>query len=71
MTYRRYRLIRDYSCEFGTLPAGSDIDVMGDRITFNGGMIEPQYYQVLSNLISNETLHKTYLREVPIPYNKI
>lgn len=70
-TYRRFRLIQDYTCECGTLMTGSDIDVLGDRIMFNGGMIEPQYYGILRNLITDPELSKKYVREVPVPYNKI
>ena len=69
--YRRFKLIRDYTCPDGTLQAGSDIDLLGDRLLYNGGMIEPQYYDVLMNLITDEKLSKTYIKEVPIPYNKI
>lgn len=71
MQYRRFILKRDYTCEFGTLPAGSQIDLYGDRILFNGGMIEPQYYAVLKNLIDTPDLYDKYLREVVIPFNKI
>ena len=71
MNYRRFKLIQDYTCSDGTLVAGSDIDVLGDRIMFNGGMIQPQYYNVLKELITNPELSKKYVREVPVPYNKI
>jgi hypothetical protein len=71
MDYRRFKLIQDYTCSDGTLVAGSDIDVLGDRIMFNGGMIQPQYYDVLRELITNPELSKKYIREVPVPYNKI
>lgn len=71
MEYRRFRLIQDYVCSDGTLVAGSDIDVLGDRIMFNGGMIQPQYYEVLRELITNKELSSKYVREVPVPYNKI
>lgn len=71
MNYRRFKLIQDYTCSDGTLVAGSDIDVLGDRIMFNGGMIQPQYYDVLRELITNPELSKKYVREVPVPYNKI
>jgi hypothetical protein len=71
MNYRRFKLIQDYTCSDGTLVAGSDIDVLGDRIMFNGGMIQPQYYDVLRELITNPELSKKYIREVPVPYNKI
>ena len=69
--YRRFKLIQEYTCEDGTLPVGSDIDVLGDRIMFNGGMIEPQYYRLLYKLITDPELSKKYIREVPVPYNKI
>jgi hypothetical protein len=69
--YKRYRLTKDYTCPDGTLLAGSDIDVFGDKIMFNGGMIQPQYYQTLKELITVDELRKEYIREVPIPYNKV
>jgi len=71
MQYRRFILKRDYECEFGTLPVNSQIDIYGDRIMFNGGMIEPQYYSVLESLINTPELFDKYLREVVIPVNKI
>ena len=71
MDYRRFKLIQDYVCQDGTLVAGSDIDVLGDRIMFNGGMIQPQYYGILRELITNPELSKKYVREVPVPYNKV
>jgi hypothetical protein len=71
MVYRRYILKKDYTCEFGTLPVNSQIDTYGDRIMFNGGMIEPQYYTVLENLIVSDDLRNKYLREVVVPINKI
>ena len=69
--YHRFRLLQDYTCEDGTLRAGSEIDILGERILFNGGLIEPQYYSVILNLITDKELSKKYVREVPIPYNKI
>ena len=71
MNYRRFKLIQDYTCSDGTLVAGSDIDVLGDRIMFNGGMIQPQYYEVLRELITNKELSSKYVREVPVLYNKL
>lgn len=69
--YRRYKLIQDYTCPDGTLRAGDQIDVIGDRILFNGGMIEPQYYGIIRELITNRELSNKYIREVAVPYNKI
>lgn len=70
-SYKRFRLIRDYECSDGTLLAGSDIDLLGDRILYNGGMIQPQYYSILMHIITDTELSKKYLREIPIPYNKL
>jgi hypothetical protein len=69
--YHRFRLVQEYTCELGTLPYGSEIDILGDRIMFNGGMVEPQYYGILATLVTDKELSKKYVREVPIPYNKI
>ena len=50
--YHRFRLVQEYTCELGTLPYGSEIDILGDRIMFNGGMVEPQYYGILATLVT-------------------
>lgn len=71
MVYRRFRLIQDYTCPDGTLPAGSEIDVVGENIMFNGGMVQSQYYYTLYELITNPELSKKYIREVSIPVNKV
>ena len=44
---------------------------MGDRVFFNGGQIMPGLHNLFYNLIMQEIKRPYYLREVPIPYNKV
>ena len=70
--YRRFRFVKNLTVEEGTFLAGSEITIMGNRIYYNGGMIQPAYYDLFYDLIEYETNEGfNYLREIPIPINKI
>lgn len=70
--YRRFKFVKNLTVEEGTFLAGSEITVMGNRIYYNGGMIQPTYYDLFYDLIEYETNEGfNYLREIPIPVNKI
>ena len=70
--YRRFKFVKNLTVEEGTFLAGSEITVMGNRIYYNGGMIQPTYYDIFYDLIEYETNEGfNYLREIPIPVNKI
>lgn len=70
--YKRYKFVKELKVKEGTFPVGSEITVMNDRIFYNGGMIQPSFYDLFADLIEYETIKGfKYLREIPIPYNKI
>lgn len=54
-----------------TIPVGSELTILGDRIYFNGGQIMPGLYQLFMGLIQSELRKPHYLKEVPVPYNKV
>lgn len=70
--YRRYRFVKPLSVKEGNFRVNDEITILDGRIYFNGGMVMPTYYNLLSELIEYETNEGfNYLRQVPIPYNKI
>lgn len=69
--YKRFRFIREYKDFDGTIPVGAELTVNEGTIYYNGGMIEPSFYNQFKNLIIQETKRPHYLKEVPIPYNKL
>lgn len=71
MTHKRFKFVKPFTCAFGTLPIDSEITILKQAIYFNGGMIQPQYYELFRDLINKEVKEPNYLREVPIPYNKV
>lgn len=68
---RRFRFVRDYKCEFGTLEAGKTIDVVNGTIYYDNGLVEPWWAKYLEDLIRKEMEKPYYLKEVIIPYNKV
>ena len=71
MTYKRWRLVKPFTCEYGTLPVGSEITILKEAIYFNGGMVNPLFYNFFRDFINHEVKEPNYLKEVPIPYNKV
>lgn len=72
--YRRFRFIKPYTNKDGdTLPEGAELTILNDTIYYNDGMVTPVYYHMLRRLIDNCINGKepNYLKEVPIPYNKV
>jgi hypothetical protein len=69
--YKRFRFVKPYKTVDGTIPVGGELTVMNATIFYNGGMLEPSFYDEFKTLIQNEMKKKNYLKEVPIPYNKI
>ena len=70
--YKRYKFVKELKVKEGTFAVGSEITVLNDRIYFNGGQIQPAFYDLFYDLIEYETIKGfNYLREVPIPYNKL
>lgn len=70
--YRRFKFVKPFSCRLGVLKADDTITIMGNHVFYNDGMIEPQYYGLLLDLIDKEIKEGfNYLIEIPIPYNKV
>lgn len=71
MTYKRFFIKKAYPCQFGVLPANTQIDYIDGRIFVNGGMVEPVYYDAIFSIISDKHLNDEYLHEVVVPVNKV
>ena len=69
--YKRFRFIKPYKTFDGIIPVGGELTVMNATIYYNGGMLEPSFYDEFKDLIQKEMKKPFYLREVHIPYNKI
>lgn len=70
--YKKFVFVKDFNkSETEKIPSGSELLVLNDKIYFNGGMITPANYFLFNSLIEKEMEHPNYLREVPIPYNKV
>ena len=65
--YRRFKFVKPFVDHGEVVPAGSELTLMG----FNGGQIMPGLHNLFYNLIMQEIKRPYYLREVPIPYNKV
>lgn len=71
---KKFIFKKDYllSKVFGeTIPRLTTITIMGERIFMNDVPIIPQFRNIVTNLVENESLRKKYLQEVAIPYNQI
>lgn len=71
MTYKRFKFVKPYKTFDGTIPVGAELTVMKSTIYYNGGMLEPSFYDEFKELILKEMKKPHYLRQVPIPYNKV
>lgn len=69
--YKRFKFIMPFTDRGETIPVGSELTILGDRIYFNGGQIMPGLYQLFMGLIQSELRKPHYLKEVPVPYNKV
>ena len=64
--YRRFKFVKAYKTKDGVLPVGGQIDVINDAIYYNGGMIEPSFYDDFKELVMRELEKPFYLRAVPV-----
>lgn len=71
MIYKRFRFVKPFNCEFGTIPTDSELTILKEAIYFNGGMLNPYYYNFFRDFINKEVKEPNYLREIPIPHNKV
>lgn len=69
--YKRFRFVKPYKTFDGTIQPGAELTVLNSIIYYNGGMISPAFYDEFKELILKEMKKQHYLREVPIPYNKV
>lgn len=69
--YKRFKFVRPYPSIEGVIGVGNELTVMNSNIYYNGGMIEPSFYNEFKELIQQEMNKPHFLKEVPIPYNKI
>ena len=70
MIYKRFRFVKPYKTFDGTIPVGAELTVMNTTIYYNGGMLQPSFYNEFKELILREMKKPNYLKQVPIPYNK-
>lgn len=69
---RRFRFVKEFVDKEGKFPVGAEITIHGNNIYYNGGMVSPAYYDLLFDLVEYEIKEGfNYLKEVPIPYNKV
>lgn len=71
--YKKFVFIRDFECPFGIIKSGSTLSILKNIIYFNDGQITPVHYDIFYNLINDEinTNSHKFLKEIPIPYNKL
>lgn len=72
--YKRFIVIKDVGVEgFGQpIKKGSELTIMNDTIYFNGGMVDNMFYDIFRDLIDQEFREGFhFLKEIPIPYNKV
>jgi hypothetical protein len=70
--YRRFEFVKDFKkSENEVLRKGDEIRLYNNLIYFNGGQVTPAAYTFLSEFLAKEMVKPDYLRETPIPYNKV
>lgn len=74
---KRFVFTKDFTNSAGaTIKKDTVIDIIGQNIfmesnTYGGQVIDPYMYESLHQFIEDEYRHPNYLREVPVPYNKV
>lgn len=63
---KKYRLIKEFVCQYGTLPEGTDIIWFRGMFYVNGGVVPPSFNDILAKLVKN----KEYVKEVLIAKNE-
>ena len=72
--YKKFIAVKDIGITGfkSIIKKGSEITVMNDTIYFNDGMVDTMFYDIFRDLIEMELKEGfNYLKEVPIPYNKV
>ena len=62
----KYVLIKPFTCQYGTLPSGTDIMYFRGQVWVNGGPIPNAYNNIFLELIKDES----YVRNVKIQKNQ-
>lgn len=72
MFYKRFKFVKELKQPEGTFKAGDEVTIMEGRVWYNNGMVQPTYRDLLMDLVEYESINGwNYLREIPIPYNKV
>lgn len=71
MEYEKYVFVKDFITDEGRINAGSELYVVDNVISLNGGMLPANYQIYFMNLINKERNHGfNYLRPDKLIYNK-
>ena len=62
--YRKFKFKKEFTCPDGTISEGSEIVLIDDRMYFNGGMVNPVFYDEMMEIITNPKIYKEYLVEM-------
>ena len=62
----KYVLIKPFTCQYGTIPEGSEIICFRGQVYVNGGPIPNSYNQIFLDLIGDDE----YVRKVKINKNE-
>ena len=62
----KYVLIKPYTCQYGTIPSGSEIIYFRGQVYVNGGPIPNSYNDIFLNLIQDDD----YVKKVTIHKNE-
>ena len=69
--YKRFKFVKPYKAFDGVITPGNELTVLNSTIYYNGGMLEPSFYNEFKELIQKKKKKPHFLKEVPIPYNKV
>lgn len=64
--YKKYRFKKEFNCTEGTIHEGSEIVLIGDRMYFDGGMVNPAYYGIIMDIINTPRIRNEYLVEMRV-----
>lgn len=67
---KKYVFIKSYTTQYGTIPENTDAFIFRGQVYINGGLCSPAYASIIRNLISDDDLHKEYLKDVSIQKNE-
>ena len=71
MDYEKYVFVKDFVTNEGTIKEGSELYVVNNVVSLNGGMLPANYQIYFMDLINKERQHGfNYLRPDKLIYNK-